>query len=137
MAQAAVECAEVLLQLCQTPLSHEDDLSVCDTSSDSFGAASCDESPRRLQGARSCSTWRRSVPLCVGRCAARIDVHLKLNFQTPLHQEFILLLLEVLLNVGKQEVKMTKTCKFQDVVNLPVSLHSGLAFVWVKSVTGK
>jgi hypothetical protein len=73
----------------------------------------------------------------VGRCAARIDVHLKLNFQTPLHQEFILLLLEVLLNVGKQEVKMTKTCKFQDVVNLPVSLHSGLAFVWVKSVTGK
>ena len=56
MAQAAVECAEALLQLCQTPLCHDDDLSACDTSSDSFGAASRDESPRRLQGAMSCST---------------------------------------------------------------------------------
>ena len=51
-------------------------------------------------------------------------MHLKLNFQTPLRQEFMLLLLEVLLNVGKQKVKVAKTCKFQDMVNLPVSLHS-------------
>ena len=65
-------------------------------------------------------------------------MHLKLNFQTPLRQEFMLLLLSAAPG-SALERRQAESEGGQDVqvsrhFNLPVIF---LAFVWVKSVTGK
>ena len=70
-------------------------------------------------------------------------MHLKLNFQTPLRQEFMLLLLSAAPG-SALERRQAESEGGQDVQvsrhGQPArgfAQHSGLAFVWVKSVTGK